>query len=105
MSEQRVLPVQVEFCGIRCSVVRTTYLNNDSPALLLTDAEDGSPVTTATANVPGVSDFLPEGITALKTYAENEGLLEALEAAGVVEDTGERVHSRFVEFPIVRLLY
>lgn len=62
-------------------------------------------MTTASANVPGVSESLPEGAAALKTYAENEGILEVLEAAGIVEDTGERIHSRYVEFPIVRLLY
>ena len=105
MSEQRVLPVQIEFCGIRCSVVRSTYLHGDGPALILEDACDGSLVTTATANVPGVSDSLPDGSAVLKTYAENEGVLEVLEAAGIVEDTGKCVHSRYVEFPIVRLLY
>lgn len=67
------------------------------------DAADDSPVITASINVAGVSESLSEDQFVLKTYSQGEGLLEALEEAAIVEDTGRRVASRFIECPIVRL--
>ncbi|MDN5697737.1 MAG: hypothetical protein L0G70_07150 [Rubrobacter sp.] len=103
MSEERVLPVRVKFAGIGSRVIHTSYVHSNTTALLLVDAADDSLVITASINVAGVSESLPEDQLVLKTYSEGEGLLEALGEAGVVEDTGERVASGFVECPIVRL--
>lgn len=48
--------------------------------------EDGEPYATVSINVPGVP--LPADEFVFKTYSENEGLLEAMLAAGVVELAG-----------------
>ena len=104
MSEERALPVRVQFAGIRSRVIQISYVHSDTTALLLLDAADDSLVITASINVAGVSETLPEDQLVLKTYSEGEGLLEALEEAGVVEDTGKRVATVFVTAPIVRLL-
>lgn len=85
-------------------MVKTTYPVGGATALLLNDAQDGSPVPTATVNVPGTSEVLPEDTVILKNYSENEGLLETLMEAGMIEDTGSRVPTGFVGSPIVRLL-
>jgi hypothetical protein len=64
--------------------------------------EDGVDYATVSTNAGGPS--LAEDEFVFKTYSENEGLLEALVATGVVEQTG-----RFVELglagpqPICRL--
>lgn len=105
MSEEKVLPVEVEFAGIRSRLIQTSYAHAVALALLLVDAYDGSPVITASVNIAGVSETLPGGQFALKEYSEGEGLLAALEDAGIVEDTGRSVATGFVQCPIVRLLY
>lgn len=105
MSQEQTLPVEVEFAGLRCQIIKTTYAYADATAVLLVDAADGSPVTTASVNVAGVSEHLnSQKQFVLKSYSENEGLLEALQDTGVVEDTGRRVQTDFVECPVVRLI-
>lgn len=104
MSEEKTLAVEVEFAGIPSKIVRTSYAHGGATAVLLVDAADESPVITASINVAGVSESLPEDHLVLKTYSEGEGLLEALEAAAIVQDTGKRVQTGFVTAPIVRLL-
>lgn len=104
MDEAQTLAVEVEFAGIQSKIVRTSYAHGGATALVLVDAADDSPVITASINVAGVSEALPEDHLALKTYSEGEGLLEALEAAGVVEDTAKCLQTGFVSAPIVRLL-
>jgi hypothetical protein len=51
--------------------------------ILLIDASDGSPAATATVCIPEATP--PSGHVWLKGWSENEGLPEALAAAGVVE--------------------
>lgn len=63
--------------------------------------QDGEPMATATVNP---STLLPEGIVAIKDYSENAGILAALEAAGVVELTGESIPVGFAEAHLCRLL-
>lgn len=52
-------------------------------AIQLVDADDGQPVITATVNLPNHPPL--DGHFWLKTWGENEGLLVALGAAGVIE--------------------
>ena len=89
---------RVRFRDFDCTVQNRQY-GNGRVALSLVD-EDG-PVATATVNLPGVK--LGPNQVAIKDYAENEGLLEALVAAGVVKPTGEKVRSGFVEIAICEL--
>jgi hypothetical protein len=45
-----------------------------------------------------------EGRLYLKTWSENEGILETLTEAGFVSDTGERVPTGFCEYVVCDLL-
>ena len=57
----------------------------------------------ATVNVPDVRLEADEVL--IKNFAENEGMVDALVAAGILVDTGEKVESGlWVEFPVCRLL-
>lgn len=105
MDEPRKLPGTVEFAGYTCNAYLTRYSHGGAQAVFLTDTRDGGPVATATVNVPGVGENLPEGHALLKDYAENEGMLAALQAAGLVADTGRRVPTGYVQVPVVRLLF
>jgi len=77
-----------------------TYRAPQNKGIQLYDA-DHMPCARATLN----PDFLlPENHVAIKDYSENEGVLEALIAARVIETTGEYVQAGFENVPICRLL-
>ena len=83
-----------------CNVQVTRYVNGQA-ALVLIDREDGELIAKASTIV---SIELKEDETAIKVWTENEGMLEALVSAGVVEDTGARVECGWSEAPIVKIL-
>ena len=76
------------------------YQSNGNLALQLVDAEDGSPVATATVNT---DDVLPEGFIAVKDYSENKGMLAFLTKNGIVGDILTCIRSGWVEIPVVPL--
>ena len=84
-----------------CEVVFAEY-SNGRPAILLKDAEDGSPIATATINLPEVP--LRENQVIIKDYSENEGVLQALVDAGVVTDTGIKMQVGFAIAPLCELV-
>lgn len=65
---------------------------------------NGGPVATATVNVTRVSERLLEDEVCVKDSSENEGMLDALTAAGIIEETGRRVKIGCVTVPVVKLL-
>ena len=72
-------------------------------AVQLMDASDGEVYATVSIYVRGVC--LAEDTFVFKTYAENEGLLESMLKAGIIEETGVSVELEFGEpQPICRLL-
>ena len=83
-----------------CNVQVTRYANGQA-ALVFIDREDGELIAKASTIV---SIELKEDETAIKVWTENEGMLEALVSAGVVEDTGVRVQCGWSEAPIVKIL-
>jgi hypothetical protein len=89
--------MDVKFNDFDCRVVKRKY-ENGRLALMLIDAKDGSPVATATVNIPDVK--LGKNEVLIKDYSENQGMLQVLEEAGIVRATGERIRSGFVEIPI-----
>ena len=97
----------VEFAGYECLAYETTYPSaaGGATAIYLVDTADGEPVATATVNVEGVSEKLPASEVLIKDYSENEGMMDALIAAGLVRDTGRRVPTGYVTVPVARLLY
>ena len=86
-----------------CEIVKHKY-SNGRTALQLVSAVDvddvykGEPIATATVNIPEMD--LKENEVIIKDYSENEGMLEALVAAGIVVPTGRFVDSGFVTCPI-----
>jgi len=93
----------VHFAGFRCSVHLARYrYAPDQIAIQLRDEDSGEPVATATAALP--EHTVPTNHILVKSYAENEGLLEALVGAGLVRDTGERVACGYAELAVCELL-
>lgn len=89
----------VTFKQWKCWVDVGRYLFGGS-RIELVDAEDGSPVATATSNLDG----LTRGCVAIKDYSENEGMLKVLVDAGIVSEPIEFRKQGFVTFPICKLL-
>jgi hypothetical protein len=94
-------PAVVHFQGYDCEVEQRTYPNGRT-ALVLVDLQEREDVAVATVNLPDVP--LKPGEAFIKDYSENQGMLAALEKAGVVQATGERVPTGFVEVPVVKIL-
>ncbi len=82
-------------------VQKQAYDDNGRIALSLVDLE-GAPMATATVNIPEVP--LEDGEAFIKDYSENEGMLDFLINASIVEDTQKRVQSGFVEVAICKIL-
>ncbi len=75
---------KVTFRGAECEAVFCQY-ENGRTAIRLT--ENGSPFATATLNDPDI--WLSKNQVIIKDYSENEGMTDALVAAGVVEKQEE----------------
>lgn len=90
----------VRFKSWNCHLQVHQY-GNGRPALVLVDQKDGQRVAVASVNIPDLD--LKDGEVAIKNYSENEGMVEALMAADVIE----RPHSEHslgrVRVPIARL--
>jgi hypothetical protein len=65
----------VKFKKWDCVIVYAQY-SNGRTAIQLKDDNDGSPVATATINVPDV--YLEKDEVIIKDYSENEGMLDTL---------------------------
>lgn len=75
---------------------------NQRIALCLIDSLDGSPVATASSNLP--DEQIAQDEVAIKDYTENKGMLNFLVSNKVVHPPHRFVKSGYVEFPIVRLI-
>lgn len=67
-----------------CDIEKENYSANNAIALELTHPEDG-PIAVATVCLPDVNVVLETNQTWIKTWSENEGILEALIEAGIVK--------------------
>lgn len=71
-------------------VIRATYLSADGPpAVVLFHAETGASLGTLSVNL--VDEELGDGEFFVKTWSENEALIEPALASGLFEDTGRRI--------------
>ncbi len=103
---------KVKFLNYECDVHIQEYTANKQTAIELVIAdtafnqgrgcEPGEPMCMATVCLPGYQ--FQEKETAIKNYSENQGILDSLIAAGIVENTGKIANSGFVEIPIVRFI-
>ncbi len=83
--------------------VRTESYLHGGLAVQLIDESDGLDYATVSINVEGVR--LADDEFVFKTYSENDGLLEAMVHAGIVEKTGRVVEVGMAgSQPICRLL-
>jgi len=80
----------VRFMGQHCTLKWGEYAKLQNPRLQLWASD--APMATASIN-PDVQ--LPDGLSAIKDFRENAGVLAALVKAGVVEDTGELVRAGY----------
>ena len=92
----------MEMYGCKLSVVFEEYADNGRKAITLIDQEDGMPFCTATINVPEIP--LQDDEVIIKNYSENAGILELLEEAGYIQDTGDIVYVGMAEANICKLL-
>lgn len=81
--------------------IKLNKYTNKRTQIQLLDAEDGSPVTTVTVNLPG--EQMNEDEAAIKNYAENVGVLSFLRENDLVLEVKRVVRSGYVNIPIVKL--
>ena len=92
----------VRFQQWDCAVEYATYRNTGRVAIELIDPNDETSIAVATVNVPEAK-LEPDEVI-IKDYSENEGMLDALVNAGIVEPTGVQLQVGFARCPIARLL-
>ena len=95
------MATMITIYGFSCVPVFRRYADNDRIAIVLRTPE-GEPVATATINQPGFN-LEPDQVL-IKDYAENQGILNALVNAGIIEDTGISVPVGHAEARLCRLL-
>jgi len=104
---------QVLFKSWLCRVVPTRYTNTGSLALMLKEVDTGEPIATATINMIdddaqqqiNNSSACPQDIPVyIKDYSENQGMLIALQEAGIVSDVIGYFESGYVRVPLVYVM-
>jgi hypothetical protein len=103
--DEEVKTVRITHCGkpLTVAILLDRYAHGGRQVVQLVDARDLSDYATLSVN-PLAS--LADDEFVFKTYSENEGLLEELVAAGVVETTGRFVNCGFAgPQPICRLCW
>jgi len=78
-----------------------TKYKNGQTAITLYDNSDGMPFAHATVCLE--DNLLKEGEVAIKDYSENEGILDSLINADVIEYPHAFVQSGWVKIPICKL--
>lgn len=81
-----------------CVPVFNSYSAGGMPSISLVGAdtkhnvsvgvEPGEPIAMATVNIPEIAAMLGSNQTLIKNYSENQGMIDALVNAGVVEEVG-----------------
>jgi len=95
----------VEFCGFKGRIHKEKYTEGNRTGLLLIieDGEEaGELLATASVNLPEAE--LAEDEICIKNWSENEGILDVLQDAGIIQATGRSVRTGYVSAPICKLL-
>lgn len=85
-----------------CELQRLEYAGGRT-ALVLIDARDGEPVATVTVNLP--DQPLGPNEVFVKDWNENDGMVAAMERAGVLRNTGQYVRTGHVVAPKCELIH
>ena len=108
--EQMVTEATLMCCGSTYQVKlrKEQYGANGALALTAVDAGTGEPLATLSVNIVDKdcalqSKKLPKGHCFFKTWSENEGFLEQLEAQKLVQNLG--VRHQATGAPIVKILF
>jgi len=99
--DQTAEPKLIRWQGSTLAVVPARYANGQN-GLRLFDPQTGEPYGTASTSLAQYSQQPNEVF--IKNYAENEGLLEVLVNAGIVEDMGIKATTGYTAADICRLL-
>ena len=79
------------------------YHSNGNKALQLYSL-DGEPILTATANPHPPGDVVPDHLLPVKDWSENEGVVDGLKKAGIIEGEPElMIPSGFVTIDCYRI--
>jgi hypothetical protein len=92
--------MQVKFKNWTCNANIMRYCNKRT-AIILTDAEDGSSIATATVNIP--EEEIESDEIIVKDYSENQGMLQALIDAGIVIKVVRNARTGYVECPVCKV--
>jgi hypothetical protein len=95
------MKMDIKFQGKEYGVRKTHYHEGGRTAIVLWDKEHNEIGYVATVNLP--DERLGKNQTFDKDYSENQGMLQTLENAGIVKDTGMHTRSGFVDIPIAEL--
>ena len=95
-------PIRASFMQWDCEVQRLEYPGGRT-ALVLIDARDGDQVATVTVNLP--DQPLGANEVFVKDWSENDGMVAAMERAGILRNTGEYVRAGYVVAPKCELIH
>jgi hypothetical protein len=102
MSNEQREQKTVRFNGHNCVVRAQRYASTGHTALSLYDAKRGTFVAGASLNLPDLP-LSPKRVF-IKDYSENEGMLKALQEAGIVKPMGVYVPTGVGSLPVCELL-
>jgi len=88
---------QVQFKSWHCNVTYAKY-GNGRLAIVLVDSTTHQTIAKATLNLP--DEELASDEVAIKDYAENETMLEALMDAGIISQPIRHAHTGYITVPI-----
>lgn len=86
-----------------CVPVKLRY-HDGNPRLSFSDSETGEQIATVSANLPEYAHLLRENQIFMKTYSENQGMLECLVREKILEATDRSVSNGFCSFPVATIL-
>lgn len=92
--------MNVLFLGYTGKTVWDKYAQSGQIAICLVE-EDGCPLATATCSIKGAE--LEWGEVIIKDWSENNGMVDALVKAGVVEPSHRQIQTGFVQAKVCRL--
>jgi len=99
--DNKIKTQEIQFKEWKCRLVFKQYYNQRI-AIELVEIGTDEPVAYATVNIPEID--LKQSEIILKTYSENEGMLECLVDAGIVSKPIKWIEGGYVEVPVVELL-
>jgi hypothetical protein len=98
----KIIDVKTPFFDGKLKLIKTNYSGNNRIALKLVSIEDNEPWFTVTVNLP--EEPLDDNCVFIKDFSENEGILDCMVKAGVIELTGRLVETGYVVVPEAKLL-